>query len=73
MAKAATPPAATSPAIFTITVEDMQAEAVERIGRQMTQEELQTASKYYENGIEWCEVAVVAIDLAIEDHAERTA
>jgi hypothetical protein len=42
---------------------------LERIGRELTPEEMQSAIRYFENGIQWHEVAEVAVDLAVEDHS----
>jgi len=54
--------------IYTIVEEDMQMVARERIGRDLTDAEMRSAVRYFENGIQWAEVAEVAVDLAVEDH-----
>lgn len=55
-----------SPAVFTLVEWDFQEVAKARIGRKLSQEEMRTAIKCFENGINWYEVAECAIDLAIE-------
>jgi hypothetical protein len=55
--------------IFSIVEDDLQDVALERIGRELTPEEMQSAIRYFENGIQWHEVAEVAVDLAVEDHS----
>jgi len=52
--------------IFTLVKEDFQTLARQRIGRELTEDEMQSAVRYFENGIQWYEVADVAIDLATE-------
>lgn len=52
--------------IFTLVKEDFQAVARERIHRELTEDEMQSAVHYFENGIQWWEVAECAIDLATE-------
>jgi len=37
--------------LFSITVEDLQSEAVEKIGRELNQEEIKTAKKGLENAL----------------------
>ena len=57
----------TLPAIFTFTEEDMQTIANERIGRELTADELRVAANCFHNGLQWAEIAEIAIDCAVED------
>jgi hypothetical protein len=54
--------------VFTIVEEDLQDVALERIGRELTPDEMRKAIKNFENGIEWHEVAAVAVDWAVEEN-----
>ena len=54
--------------IYTIVEEDIQTVARHRIRRELTEDEMQSAIRYFENGIQWWEVAEVAVDLAVERH-----
>lgn len=56
----------TSPAIFTLAEEDLQTIAKERIGRELTGEEIRIAVNCFHNGLEWAEIAKIAIDCAVE-------
>jgi len=52
--------------VYTIVEEDLHTVARHRIGRDLTTDEMRRATRYFENGIQWWEVAEVAIDLAVE-------
>ncbi len=54
--------------IFSVTVEDLQNEAVNRVGRKLTNEELHAAKKGIESGFSFdaCTVIETAIKEAIE-------
>ena len=52
--------------VYIIVEEDLQTVARHRIGRELTQEEMPSAVRHFENGIQWWEVAEVAVDLAVE-------
>ena len=67
MAKANEPSSATSPAVFTFREEDFQAIAHERIGRELSAEEMRSAIEGFKHGINWYEVAECAIDCATEE------
>lgn len=54
--------------VYTIVEEDLQTVARERIKRDLTADEMRRAVRNFENGIQWWEVAEVAIDLAVEEH-----
>ena len=54
--------------VYTIAEEDFQTVARHRIGRDLTADEMPHAIRYFENGIQWWEVAEVAVDLAVEEH-----
>jgi len=54
--------------IFTIVEEDIQSVASQRVGRQLTPDEMRSAIHYFENGIQWWETAECAVDLAVDDH-----
>lgn len=56
----------TSSAVFILVEGDFQAVAEERIGRQLTSDEMRSVVKAFENGINWYEVAECAIDNATE-------
>lgn len=55
---------------FKMVEEDLQCVAKERFSRDLTPDEMRSAIKYFENGIEWYETAEIAVDCAIEDHAK---
>lgn len=57
--------------IFSVTVEDLQNEAFDRIGRKLTEDELYTAQKGIEVGLSFDieTVFATAIDEAIEKRA----
>lgn len=49
--------------IFLLSVEDAQIAALDRIGRRLTEEELESVRKGVEYGLEcWCDVLNTAID-----------
>lgn len=54
--------------VHTIVEEDLQTVARHRIGRDLTADEMPNAIHYFENGIQWWEVAECAVDLAVEEH-----
>ena len=54
--------------VFTIVEEDLHTVARHRIGRDLTLDEMRRAIRYFENGIQWWEVAEVAVDLAVDEH-----
>ena len=56
----------TASAVYTLTAEDFQGVAKERLGRELTEDELQSAVHHFGNGVDWCEYAEVAIDCAVE-------
>ncbi len=51
--------------IFTVVEEDIQTIARERFGRDLTEEEMRTAVRCFEYGIEWHEVAKIAVEEAM--------
>jgi len=53
--------------VYTIVEEDLQTVARERIKRDLTADEMRRAIRYFENGIQWWDVAECAVDLAIEE------
>lgn len=52
--------------IFALIEEDFQIVARERIHRELTEDEMQSAIHYFQNGNQWWEDAKCAIDLATE-------
>ena len=52
--------------IYTIVEADLQMVARDRIGRNLTAEELHQASHIFANGMNWWDVAVSAVDIATE-------
>lgn len=54
--------------VFAVRIEDLQGEAVQRIGRELTEEELYSASKGIESGLSFDIDTVfwTAIDEAVE-------
>lgn len=57
--------------VFRISSEDLQICAEQKIGRRLSEEELHSASKAFEWGMEsWSEVAGLAVDSAVEEHSE---
>lgn len=52
--------------VFTLIEEDFQMIARERIGRDLTEDEMRTTIRNFEHGIEWAEVAQIAVDEAVE-------
>ena len=59
--------------IFSVTVEELQNEAINRIGRKLTDDELYTASKGIESGLSFDIETVfqTAIKEAIEDRKSK--
>jgi hypothetical protein len=58
-------------AIFTIAEEDLNDIAQDKIGRELTADEMRMAIKNFEWGIQWHEVAEIAVDLAVEEHKQN--
>ncbi len=52
--------------IFTLVEEDFQTVARERIGRELTEDEMRSAVHLFENALDWMEYAECAIDEATE-------
>ncbi len=60
-------------AFFTMVEEDLHMVAEESFGRALTSDELRTAIKCFENGINWHETAEIAVDFAVNDHSHENA
>jgi hypothetical protein len=56
----------TSPAVFRFFEDDFQTIARDRIGRELTADEMQSAVEGFKHGINWYEVAEISIDLATD-------
>ena len=54
--------------VFILIEDDFQEVARERIHRDLTEDELQSAVHYFQNGNQWWESAKAAVDLAVDDH-----
>ena len=55
--------------IYTIVEDDLQEVARHRLHRSLTRDELDSASHYFANAMDWWEVAECAVDCAVDEHA----
>jgi hypothetical protein len=59
--------------VYALVVEDLQGEALERIGRELTEDEIYTTKKCIEWGLSSCidTIMETAIDLAIAEKSNQ--
>jgi hypothetical protein len=56
--------------IYTIVEEDLQDVARFRLHRDLSPDELRTASHAFANAMDWWEIAECTVDLAVEQHRD---